>query len=262
MAEKRDPFMTKIWAIADLHLSFGVPNKGMDVFGEQWMNHPEKIKSAWLECVAEDDLVLIAGDLSWALRVPEAIPDLEWIGALPGTKVMIRGNHDLWWGSISKVRTIVPPSIHAIQHDVFRWKGVAIGGTRLWDSEEYDFEEAIDYRESVAGVTNLAEPATLEENEKIFHRELLRLEMSLKQFRHEDKIRIVMVHYPPVGLTLYPSKVSALLEKYHVTECVFGHLHNVKPGQVLFGKSRGVHYHLTAADYLNFKPKLILTVAP
>lgn len=250
--------MKKIWALADLHLSFGVPNKGMDVFGEQWKNHPEKIEQAWRACVSPDDLVLIAGDVSWALRMPEAIPDLEWIDRLPGTKVMIRGNHDLWWGSISKVRKIAPPTIHAIQHDVFRWNGVAIGGTRLWDSEEYEFEEAIDYRENVTGSAKVGEAPGPEDNEKIFHRELLRLEMSLKQFRPEDKTRLIMVHYPPIALDLHPSKVSALLEQYQVSDCIFGHLHNVKPGQILFGEARGVKYHLTAADYLNFQPKLIL----
>lgn len=252
--------MSNIWAIADLHLSFGVPNKGMEVFGDQWLNHPAKIEAAWREKITDEDLVLLAGDISWALRIPEVMPDLEFIERLPGTKVMIRGNHDLWWGSISKVRKIIPPSIHAIQHDVFRWNGVAIGGTRLWDSEEYGFEEAIDYREPLPGKVNLGEPASLEDNEKIFHRELLRLEMSLKQFHHEDKIRMIMVHYPPIGLSLYPSKVSQLLEKYNVTECIFGHLHNVKPNQVLFGEARGVRYRLTAADYLDFKPEHILTL--
>lgn len=250
--------MSKIWALADLHLSFGVPNKGMEVFGEQWRDHPQKIEAAWRACVAPEDLVLIAGDISWALRTPDAIPDLEWIEKLPGTKVMIRGNHDLWWGSISKTRQIAPPSIHAIQHDVFRWNGVAIGGTRLWDSDEYDFEEAIDYRENPVANVNLGEPHSKEEDNKIFHRELLRLEMSLKQFRHEDKVRLVMVHYPPISLTLYPSKVSTLLEQYHVSDCIFGHLHNVKPNQFLFGEARGVHYHLTSADYLDFKPKFIM----
>ena len=250
--------MAKIWALADLHLSFGVPNKGMDVFGEQWKNHPDKIEAAWRAKIAPEDLVLIAGDISWALRMPEAIPDLEWIDKLPGTKVIIRGNHDLWWGSITKVRKVLPPSIHAIQHDVFRWNGIAIGGTRLWDSEEYEFEEAIDYRENVTGGAKVGEPPSAEEGEKIFHRELLRLEMSLKQFHPSDKVRLVMVHYPPIALDLRSSKVSRLLEEYQVSDCIFGHLHNVKPGQVLFGSARGVNYHLTAADYLNFEPKLIM----
>jgi len=251
--------MKKIWAIADLHLSFGVPNKGMEVFGEQWRDHPQKIEKAWRESVAADDLVLIAGDVSWALRMEEALPDLEWIEKLPGTKVMIRGNHDLWWGSISKVRKVLSPSLHAIQHDVFRWNGIAIGGTRLWDSVEYDFEECIEYRETVIGNVNIKKGPTQEENERIFHRELLRLEMSLSQFRSGDNERMMMVHYPPIGLNLEPSKVAALLEKYGVSDCVFGHLHNVKPGQKLFGEARGVRYWLTAADYVNFHPVLIHT---
>ena len=103
--------MPSIWAIADLHLSFGVPNKSMEIFGPQWADSPAKIREQWLALIAPEDLVLIPGDISWAMRIEEARPDLEWIDSLPGTKVMIRGNHDYWWSSLSQIANCPPPSI-------------------------------------------------------------------------------------------------------------------------------------------------------
>ena len=126
-----------IWALADLHLSFGVPDKEMDVFGPKWKNHPEKIRANWEKLVKPDDLVLLPGDISWGMHPEEALPDLNWIDSLPGTKVMIRGNHDYWWTSISKVEKVLPKSIHVIQNNIYRWKDVIICGARLWDTEEY-----------------------------------------------------------------------------------------------------------------------------
>ncbi len=97
-----------VWALADLHLSFGVPGKSMDLFGDKWAGHPEKIRTHWLRLIAPDDLVLLPGDISWAMHTEDAQPDLDFIAALPGTKVMIRGNHDYWWNSLNKVEKILP----------------------------------------------------------------------------------------------------------------------------------------------------------
>lgn len=246
-----------IWVIADLHLSFGVPDKTMDPFGVQWINHAEKIRTHWLECISQDDLVLIPGDISWAMKPEEALPDLQWIDALPGTKVMIRGNHDYWWSSLSKVEKILPPSIHVIQNNVFRWKkGVVIAGVRLWDTPEYSFGA---YNEYVSNprANKLIKRDDPAEAEKIFVRDLVRLEMSLKCIPEDAAIRIVMTHYPPIGANLESSRASALLERYRATHCVFGHLHNIKANSLPFGIKNGVSYKLTSCDYLNFTPLLI-----
>ncbi len=244
-----------VWAIADLHLSFGVPGKKMDVFGPKWENHAQRIEENWTQVINNEDLVLIAGDISWAMTLEEALPDLAWIDRLPGQKVMIKGNHDFWWGSVGKVRKSLPPSCHILQNDAFLWRDIAIGGARLWDTAEYGFSPYIDF---VKREEKEKKEEPVEENEKIFERELQRLEMSLKALDTHAKTRIVMTHYPPISADLQPSKVSHLLEKYRVDVCVFGHLHNLKEGLPLFGEKNGVRYELTACDYLKFKPLKIL----
>lgn len=242
----------KVWAIADLHLAFGDQSKSMDIFGPQWENYAHKIEENWKKLVGHDDLVLVAGDISWAMRPEQAIIDLKWIDQLPGTKVMIRGNHDYWWGSLNKVRSILPPSIHAIQNDVFNISDFSIAGARLWDTDEYSFRSDITYQENPKAA--IKEEL---EDDKIFQRELHRLELSLQQL-DPTKRRLAMTHYPPIGNDLKDSKCSKLLEKYGVEICVFGHLHNLKPKK-MFGEKNGVTYYLTSCDYLNFTPLNILT---
>lgn len=240
-----------VWAIADLHFSFGLAGKEMNVFGDHWDKHYEKIRAYWDAHVAEDDLVLIPGDISWAMHLEDAIPDLEWIDKRPGTKVMIRGNHDYWWHSASKVRKILPPSVHIVWNDAFNYKDLSIAGARLWDSSEYSFSEYIEMKER----TQKKEPKTaeiLEENEKIFQRELGRLELSLKALNPAAKHKIVMTHYPPISADLKSSTVSNMLEKAGVEVCVFGHLHSVKQNASLFGVKDTIRYALVACDWLDF----------
>lgn len=248
--------MSKIWAIADLHLSLGVPEKTMAIFGPQWEGYMDKIAAHWKETISKDDLVLIAGDISWALRLHEVQPDLDWIHSLPGTKVMIRGNHDYWWASKSKLMQIMPPSIHIIQNSCFHWNDVTIGGSRLWDSDEYRFSEYVHFQENPKAAAAL--PKEENDDEKIFLRELERLKLSLNQLDPSRKTRIAMTHYPPLSADLKPSRASAILEEYKIDICVFGHLHNLKVGQPLFGTARGITYHLTACDYLDFIPLQIV----
>jgi uncharacterized protein len=239
-----------IFAIGDLHLSFGTPRKEMDIFGPEWVDHHEKIKNFWDSHVKEEDLVLIPGDISWAKTLDEAQKDLDWIGARPGTKVLIRGNHDYWWQAISKVRKALPPSCHAIQNDAFLFKDIGISGTRLWDSREYSFSEFIDIKGPLEK-EEIKEKYT-QDDEKIFGRELLRLEASIKALPQNVRLRICMTHYPPIGAHLSDSQCSHLFESAHIDHVIFGHLHSLKKGQDLFGEKNGVSYHLVSCDYLNF----------
>lgn len=245
-----------IFALADLHLALGLPEKKMDVFGEPWVNYTDKIETAWKQVIHNEDLVLVAGDISWGSTPEEAKIDLDWIDSLPGTKVLIKGNHDYWWSSLSKAQKVLPPSLHLIQNNAFQWNNVAIAGTRLWDTSEYNFDHCIHYMPNPKANINTHIP-TLEESERIFTRELTRLEASLKCMNQNADIKIAMTHYPPISTSLEPSKASQILEKYHVQYCVFGHLHNVIKG-TQFGNRNGIEYLLTAADFLNFTPIKIL----
>ncbi len=244
-----------IWTLADLHLSFGVPDKEMDLFGEHWKHHAAKIQEHWLASIKPDDLVLIPGDISWAMRLEDVRPDLEWIHSLPGTKVILKGNHDYWWGSLGQIKKILPSSIHLIQNNAFHWGDVSIAGARLWDTPEYGFGQFIEYRENPRAQILTAREKDQDEAERIFQRELGRLELSLKCLdKLSGPVRIAMTHYPPIGADLKDSRASQILEKYKIHTCVFGHLHNVKRGIPLFGEKNGIRYLLTSCDYLDFQP--------
>lgn len=257
----------KIFAIADPHLSFGTPGKGMERFGANWGDHAQKIETSWREAVTEDDLVLIAGDISWAMKLDGARPDIEFLGSLPGTKVMIKGNHDYWWQSIKKVRAILPDRFHAIDADAIEVNGVIVCGTRLWDVPGISFDDLIEWREepgtAVAEKTadEQAEPAR-PDTSHIYHREMGRLRRSLEHARQlaadsEASQTIVMTHYPPCNAHLTGNELTDLFEQSGVSDVIFGHLHNFKPGQKPFGIRNDIHYHLTACDWLNFQPKPI-----
>jgi predicted phosphohydrolase len=239
-----------IWAIGDLHLSFGCANKEMHVFGPEWQDHHEKIRAFWDSHVSKEDLVLIPGDISWAMKLPQALPDLQWIDERPGTKVMIRGNHDYWWDSASKVRKNLPTSLYIISSDVFNWHGVSIAGARLWDTKEYNFSSYIEMKPKTKE-SPVKEPKE-EDDEKIFAREKLRLETSLKLLNPDASLRICMTHYPPIGATLEDSSVSKMLEDYHVAISVFGHLHSLKPNIQIFGVKNTISYYLVSCDWLQF----------
>ncbi|MCR4784784.1 MAG: metallophosphoesterase [bacterium] len=224
----------KIYALSDLHLSFS-NDKAMDKFGEKWHEHWRKVATNWEATVKAEDIVLIAGDISWAMRPPEAEQDLLWLSSLKGHKVLIRGNHDYWWQGIGKLRQSYP-ELCFVQNDSVSIGEVSICGSRGWplpDSPEYDPHD-----------------------EKIFQRELARMELSLKSLDLKAKLRIAMMHYPPQLKAFRPSEFSQLFEYYKVNACVFGHLHNyTRPG--LSYSSNGINYYLTSADYLDFQPTLI-----
>jgi uncharacterized protein len=233
-----------VWAIADLHLCFGSPQKTMEVFGGAWQNYTEKLKINWEKNVKSTDLVLIPGDISWAIKTADAIIDLNWLNTLPGKKLLIKGNHDYWWPSKTKLKAILPPSIDFLQNDAFDFHNTSIAGSRLWDTSEYSFE------------TITVKTPCDDEKEKIYNRELLRLEASLSQMK-DRPIKICMTHFPPIGPDLKDSRADSLLKKYKIDICVFGHLHNISTDKKIFGKKDGINYLLTSADFLNFSPLLI-----
>lgn len=246
-----------IYALSDLHLCFGSKDKSMEVFGPSWKNYAEKIESNWRSVIEKDDLVLIPGDISWGKNLIEAEADLAWIDKLPGTKLIIKGNHDMWWQSANKMKQIMPPSIHFLQNDAFDFGDVTFAGARLWDTPEYDFTPFIEYVENPRENKKAAAP-TPADDEKIFVRELERLRLSLAKMNPEAKVKIALTHYPPVGASLAPSRASAILEEHGINICVFGHLHSVKRGSLPFGEARGIKYLFASCDYLDFVPLRVL----
>lgn len=224
-----------IYAIADLHLGFS-EEKPMDVFGRQWKNHEEKIKKSW-ECkIGPEDTVLIAGDVSWAMRLESAKNDLDFIHALPGRKIIVQGNHDYWWSSTEKLNRMYE-GMFFIKNNYADCGGLAICGARGWwcpGDARYTAHDA-----------------------KIYKREAGRLAYSLEQAAKSGAAEIwVMLHYPPAPSADAPQ--SAFLDcmaDYPVTHVIYGHLHGREAQRAtLTGRIDGVDYHLTSADYLDFCP--------
>lgn len=232
----------KIFAIADLHLSFNENiDKPMDMFGKGWENHAARLRENWERLVSEDDLVLIPGDVSWALRIDEAMADFEWIHDLPGTKIISKGNHDLWWSRIKYLNSLYDDIIF-LQNEccVVPGANIVIAASRGWPypgSDEYSAHD-----------------------EKIYARELGRMRMGLDAAKKEapDARIIACLHYPPAGPSGKATAFTDLLEEYGVWKCIYGHLHGMPAFTTgIRGEVRGVEYMLTSLDYLGAVPKLI-----
>lgn len=225
----------QIYAIADLHLSL-TSEKPMDVFGEAWRDHAEKLERNWRERVQADDLVLIPGDISWAMQLSAALPDLSFIGSLPGKKILLKGNHDYWWSAIGRVRSVLPAGMRAIQNDSIVEGGVGICGTRGW---------------LCPGSNNFSA-----EDQKIYSRELDRLTLSLNSLPQVET-KIAMLHFPPFADKEKGSGFTERLEAAGVSIAIYGHLHGEANRYAFEGERNGITYHCVAADKLDFAPKLI-----
>lgn len=226
----------RVFAISDLHLSVNNP-KPMDIFGPAWENYVDKIFADWKSKVGEEDIVLLAGDFSWAMKLEDSVADFEMLSNLPGKKVIIRGNHDYWWKSISAVRKILPPNFYAIQNDAIKFENVIICGTRLWNLPD-------------------DKKKFTEEDDKIYKRELIRLRMTLEnakvlQTSECDKI-VCMLHYPPYTNKEEDNEITAMMEVFGVTAVVYGHIHAYTKQNLLLEKN-GVTYYLTSCDLVGNK---------
>lgn len=226
-----------LYAIGDLHLCLGTP-KPMDIFGGAWIGYMDKLKTG-LSVIGEEDTTVLLGDLSWALDLQEAKADFSWINEIPGRKIILKGNHDYWWSTAAKFSKFCQENGFEDQmllnNNHYEYGGVAICGTRGWFFEE---------------------ERSGEHDEKVFRRELMRLEASLKSAGNLPKI--VFLHYPPryKGYTCKP--ILDLLEKYEVRSCYYGHLHGASHGLAMEGVWDGVDFKLVSADKLNFQPHCVI----
>lgn len=224
-----------IYAIGDLHLD-STDKKPMSVFGGNWENHDKKIFDYWQKNVCDEDLVLLPGDISWAMKFEEAIEDLKNIDCLKGLKIISKGNHDYWWSGINKMNKFGFKSIYFIQNNSLSYQDYSICAARGWiskDSDKFDSEDL-----------------------KIYERELGRLRLSLESAKKTDEI-ITMLHYPPFNMDKTPNDFHSLMKEYNVKICIYGHLHAEGHIYKKEGLIDGIDYHLVSSDYLNFKLKLI-----
>lgn len=227
-----------IFAIGDLHLSLSA-EKPMDVFGGQWVDHMEKVRENWLRAVGPEDVVIVPGDISWALKPEEAAADLAWLGALPGKKVLLKGNHDLWWTSVSRLRAL-DPDMFFLQNDYYKAGDYAICGSRGWVCP--------------------GDKEFTEHDEKIYRRELIRLRLSLDTaVKAGEKYIIGALHFPPSNESLESSGFTELFEEYGVRTVVYGHLHGPEAHKkAMGGFFHGVEYRLVACDYVSCTPVRIV----
>ena len=226
-----------LYAIGDLHLCLGAP-KPMDIFGGAWIGYMDKLK-AGLSVIGEDDTTVLLGDLSWALGLQEATADFSWVNEIPGRKIILKGNHDYWWSTAAKFTKFCHENgfsnLMLLNNNSYEYDGVAICGTRGWFFEE---------------------ERSGEHDEKVFRRELMRLEASLKSAG--DMPKMVFLHYPPryKGYTCEP--ILEMLAKYDVRSCYYGHLHGASHGLSMEGVWDGITFKLVSADRLNFNPYCVI----
>ena len=223
-----------VFTIADLHLSLGT-NKPMDVF-KGWHNYTERIKENWTRAVSDEDTVVVSGDISWAMRLKDTDADFSFINNLPGKKIFIKGNHDYWWSSLSKLRAALPEGMFALQNDALALEGHIFCGTRGWM------------------FPTVQQPLGAQD-EKVFRRELMRLRMSLDQATGLSGQDItVLMHYPPLFADGVGTPFTDILEEYAVTRVVYGHLHGAGIKVAFRGERQGIRYFLTSCDALGFCP--------
>ena len=217
-----------IYTIADLHLSFS-QNKPMNIFGENWNNHAEHIEKNWIKKVNEDDYVILPGDFSWATYLEDTIKDFEYLNKLPGKKILLKGNHDYWWTTLTSMQKFLKQNnfnnIDFLYNNSYCIENKIIVGTRGWTMQD------------------------TENSQKMINRECARLELSindgLKNYGNDKEI-IAFLHYPPTA------PFVEILNKYNIKKCYYGHLHGASHKDAIIGKIDGIEYILVSADYLDF----------
>lgn len=222
-----------LYAIGDLHLSMG-SDKPMDVFGERWQNHTEKLKAGFA-ALNDDDVCVLCGDLSWAMGLDASAADFRFINELPGKKIVLKGNHDYWWSTASAAKRMFErngiDTIDILYNNAFTYGDYALCGTRGWFFEE-----------ETGG----------EHDKKIMRREIMRLEASLKAAG--DRKKLAFLHYPPIFLRYRCQEILDLLREYEVSLCCYGHIHGKSCAAAFNGLREGTEFRLVSADFVNFSP--------
>ena len=229
-----------IYTIGDLHLSFH-EDKPLSIFGENWKGHEEKIKKDWIEKVKENDLVVLPGDFSWSTYLKDTYEDFFYLNSLPGKKLLLKGNHDYWWTTLTSMRNFLEENdlknIDFVYNSAYEFEDYIIAGTRGWGQNEEG------------------------ENKKLLKREVARLELSLEEASklNENKAKeiIVFLHYPPItNSNIVNNEMNdfiKIMKKYNIKRCYYGHLHSVAIKEAIEGEYYGINFKLVSADGLDFK---------
>ncbi len=225
-----------LFAIGDTHLSFGV-EKPMDVFGG-WQDYENRLAENWRSVVKEDDTVIVCGDVSWGMKLPEALPDFRFLDSLPGQKLLMKGNHDYWWETCSKMAAFLAANgvttLRFLFNNAYRFGDVAVAGTKGW------------FFDSGA-----------EDEEKALNRELCRLRLSLEKAAALGGEPLAFLHYPPISRKAVCEEIVAVLHEFGVRRCYYAHLHGVSIKNAYIGEYNGIRFDLISGDSLGFCPKLI-----
>lgn len=232
-----------IYAIGDLHLSFST-NKPMNIFGNNWDNYEDKLKENWLNKINNDDIVILPGDFSWAMNLNDTLEDFKYLNELPGKKILLKGNHDYWWTTVTSINKFLKENkisnMEFLYNNAFCYEDTLIVGTRGWSFNE------------------------TENSEKMLKRELIRLELSIKYGIENFKYKriICIMHYPPITKNMIEENIKSeyieLMKKYKIDTCIYGHLHGNSHNEAVEGNNDGVNLKLVSSDYLEFNPKLIV----
>ncbi len=229
-----------VYTISDLHLPLGI-DKPMDIFGSAWANYVERLRENWLSVVKPEDTVVLGGDFSWATYLEESKKDFQFLNELTGRKILLKGNHDYWWTTHNKLKGFIKEhnfqNIEFLHNNFFIADGIAIAGTRGWLCPQGEMNE---------------------ENSRLYARELLRLEASIRLAKASECEKIaVFLHYPPLLKDFKDNPVCELLEKEGIQNCYYGHLHKNGSQNAFCGNLNGVNYRLCSADFLGFMPVLV-----
>lgn len=236
-----------LYVIADLHLDTQSNQKSMEVFGNRWKNYVDKIQTNWMRLITENDTVIIPGDISWALTLKDALCDLKWINGLSGKKILLKGNHDFWWATNSKMQGFLKEnelnSIQILNNNAYETENYIICGSRGWftDKTMQTAAQNVDYT-------------------KIINREVIRLRMSLdealKLRENTNKEILVFLHFPPVWSDFRCEEILRLLNEYNIKRCFFGHIHSNYTAPSVFFEGE-IEFKLISADFLDFIPQFI-----
>ena len=229
----------RLFAIGDLHLSLGVPEKPMDIF-RGWENYQTLLEENWRSTISEEDTVVLAGDSSWGMSLEEALPDFRLIDSLPGTKIILKGNHDYWWNSMAKMTAFFEANglstLHILHNNSDSFGDFGICGTRGWVN------------------TGLEEP----QNAKVIASEAQRLTVSIEHALAAGKKPIVFLHYPPMFASAYNYEILDVLYKYRIERCYYGHIHGSGAKKAITGERDGILFRMISSDYLEFQPELVI----